>query len=548
MSWSSDRSPDTPTAEAVVAASSTGAWGTLREAVRGSSLDYTTAPVGRAIVMLAVPMVMEMAMESIFVLADVFWVAHLGADAVATVGLTESLLTMIYTLAMGLSIGATAIVARRIGEHDSDGASSAAVQAIALGVVVSAIVGVAGAWHAPSLLQLMGASPEVIATGSTFTRVMLGGNATIVLLFLINAAFRGAGDAAIAMRVLWMGNAINIVLGPCLIFGLGPFPELGVTGAAVATNIGRGTAVLVQLYTLMRLNSRVRVARRHWRLDLPMMGSMLRLSGSGTLQILIGTASYVALVRILSVFGSSALAGYTIGIRLIIFALLPSFGISNAAATMVGQNLGAGHPERAERAVWTAAFYNMLFLGTVGLVFLLLARPIVRRGRGLLLLAVVLEVVATIWLARLVRTPPAAADLAALLDAVVVGLDAGLSFEQSLRALLERNADVGRIRDARLLAADLSLGVRRDRAFGTFAARGGPEARVAAIVSAATRLGAPLAELLVLQADALREAERRRAEGRARRLPILMMFPLTFCVLPALLIVFLGPPLLSMLR
>jgi putative MATE family efflux protein len=322
-------------------------------------------------------MVMEMAMESIFVLADVFWVAHLGADAVATVGLTESMLTMIYTLAMGLSIGATAIVARRVGEQDHDGASSAAVQAIALGVIVSAIIGVAGAWHAPALLSLMGASPEVIATGSTFTRVMLGGNATIVLLFLINAAFRGAGDAAIAMRVLWIGNAINIVLGPCLIFGVGPFPEWGVTGAAVATNIGRGTAVLVQIFTLTRLNSRVRVLRRHWRLDLPMMASMLRLSGSGTLQILIGTASYVALVRILSVFGSSALAGYTIGIRLIVFALLPSFGISNAAATMVGQNLGAGHPERAERAVWTAAFYNMLFLGTVGLVFLALAGPIV---------------------------------------------------------------------------------------------------------------------------------------------------------------------------
>ncbi len=367
----------TTSAEAETGERRAGVWATLREALRGSSLDYTTAPVGRAIVMLAVPMVMEMAMESIFVLADVFWVAHLGADAVATVGLTESMLTLIYTLAMGLSIGATAIVARRIGEHDADGASRAAVQAIALGVVVSAVIGVAGAWHASTLLGLMGASPEVIATGTTFTRVMLGGNATIVLLFLINAAFRGAGDAAVAMRVLWLGNAINIVLGPCLIFGLGPFPELGVTGAAVATNIGRGTAVLVQIWTLTRLNSRVRVARRHWALDLPMMSSMLRLSGSGTLQILIGTASYVALVRILSVFGSSALAGYTIGIRLIIFALLPSFGISNAAATMVGQNLGAGHPERAERAVWAAAFYNMLFLGAVGAVFLVSARPIV---------------------------------------------------------------------------------------------------------------------------------------------------------------------------
>jgi putative MATE family efflux protein len=278
---------------------------------------------------------------------------------------------------MGLSIGATAMVARRIGEHDQEGASRAAVQSIVLGVAVSLLIGVIGAVNAPALLGLMGASPEVIASGSTFTRVMLGGNATIVLLFLINAAFRGAGDAAIAMRVLWLGNFINIVLGPCLIFGPGPFPALGVTGAAVATNIGRGTAVLVQLIALTRWNRRVRVARRHWSLDLPTMASMLRLSGSGTLQILIGTASYVALVRILSVFGSSALAGYTIGIRLIIFALLPSFGISNAAATMVGQNLGAGKPDRAERAVWTAAFYNMIFLGVVGLVFVLAASPIV---------------------------------------------------------------------------------------------------------------------------------------------------------------------------
>jgi putative MATE family efflux protein len=366
-----------PSASQAPANAPVGAWATLREAVRGSSLDYTTAPVGRSIVMLAVPMVMEMAMESIFVVADVFWVAHLGADAVATVGLTESMLTMVYTLAMGLSIGATAIVARRIGEHDADGAARAGVQSILLGVGVSAVLGVVGAWQAPALLRLMGATPEVVATGTTFTRVMLGGNATIVLLFLINAVFRGAGDAAIAMRVLWLGNVINIVLGPCLIFGVGPFPEMGVTGAAVATNIGRGTAVVAQLVTLTRLTSRVAVARRHWRLDLPMMTSMVRLSGSGTLQILIGTASYVALVRIVSIFGSAALAGYTIGIRLIVFALLPSFGISNAAATMVGQNLGAGEPGRAEQAVWKAAFYNLLFLGSIGLVFVTAARPIV---------------------------------------------------------------------------------------------------------------------------------------------------------------------------
>jgi putative MATE family efflux protein len=372
-----ERAPGPPeTAPSPPDTRSPGLWATLREAVRGSPIDYTTAPVGRAVIMLAVPMVMEMAMESIFAVVDVFWVAHLGADAVATVGLTESMLTMIYTAAMGLSIGATALVARRMGEHDDDGAARAAGQSIVLGVIVALLIAGFGAPAAPRLLALMGASPEVIESGSGFTRVMLGGNITIVLLFLLNAVFRGSGDAAIAMRVLVLGNALNIVLGPCFIFGLGPFPELGVTGAAVATNIGRGTAVAYQLSVLARGHGRVRVRPRDLRLDLSIMKTVLRLSGSGTIQILIGTASYVGLVRILSVFGSAALAGYTIGIRIIIFALLPAFGISNAAATMVGQNLGARKPERAEEAVWTAARYNMLFLGGVGLVFLLAAGPI----------------------------------------------------------------------------------------------------------------------------------------------------------------------------
>ena len=299
-----------------------GVWNTLREAVRGSSIDYTSAPLGRAIMMLAVPMVLEMAMEAIFAVADVFWVAHLGADAVATVGLTESMMTIVYTLAMGLSIGATAIVARRIGERDRYGAA---------------------------LLRVMGASESVVSSGSGFTRVLIGGNATVVLLFLINAVFRGAGDAAIAMRVLWIGNAINIALGPCLIFGLGPFPALGVTGAAVATTIGRGTAVMCQLAVLL----------------------------SGTVQILLTTASYLVLIRILASFGSAMLAGYTIAIRVIIFGILPSYGVSNAAATMVGQNLGAGQPDRAERAVWTAARYNMVLLGVIGCIFVVAAHPIV---------------------------------------------------------------------------------------------------------------------------------------------------------------------------
>jgi putative MATE family efflux protein len=343
---------------------------TVREALRGSHLDYTTAPVGRSVVMLAVPMVMEMAMESIFAVADVFWVAHLGADAVATVGLTESMLTMIYTAAMGLSIGAMALVARRTGERDSEGASRAAGQSVLLGLAVAAAIGALAAPRAEALLRTMGASDSVVASGHGLTRIMLGGNATVLLLFMLNAVFRGSGDAAIAMRVLWLGNLLNIVLGPCFIFGLGPFPRLGVTGAALATNLGRGTAVICQLVILLRGHARVKLAARHLRLDLSLMRAVLRLSGSGTVQILIGTASYIGLVRILSVFGSDALAGYTIGMRVILFALLPAFGVSNAAATMVGQNLGAQRPDRAEAAVWTATAYNMVFLGGVGLAFL----------------------------------------------------------------------------------------------------------------------------------------------------------------------------------
>jgi putative MATE family efflux protein len=353
-------------------------WKTLLEAVRGTRIDYTTAPVGRAVVMLAVPMVLEMGMESIFAVADVFWVAHLGANAVATIGLTESMMTLIYTAAMGLSIGATALVARRTGEHDPEGAARAAGQSILLGLVVAALIAAAAAPNAASLLRTMGAAEDVVRSGSGFTRIMLGGNATVLLLFLLNAVFRGAGDAAIAMRVLMLGNALNILLGPCFIFGLGPFPEMGVAGASLATNIGRGTAVVYQIVTLVRGRGRVRIGRRHLRPDVHTMRSVLRLSGTGTFQILIGTASYVGLVRILSAFGSAALAGYTIGIRVIIFAILPAYGLSNAAATMVGQNLGAHSPERAEASVWTAARYNVYFLGSIGLAFLLFAPQIAR--------------------------------------------------------------------------------------------------------------------------------------------------------------------------
>ena len=354
-----------------------GWWTTVREALRGSHHDYTSGPLGRAILLLAIPMVMEMVMESVFAVADVFWVAHLGADAVATVGLTESLLTLIYTAAMGLSIGVTAMVARRIGEKNPDGAAEAAVQGIALGLLVAAVIAVVAVPLAPRLLAMMGATPAVQALGSSYARVMLGGNAVILLLFLINAIFRGAGDAAIAMRVLWLANGINIVLGPCLIFGVGPFPRLGVTGAAIATTIGRGTGVLYQLYRLWRGDARVAIRRAQLKLQPAVMRTMLRLSGTGTLQVLIGTASWIGLVRIISSFGSEAVAGYTIAIRIIVFALLPSWGLANAAATLVGQGLGAGKPDRAERAVWLAGFYNMVFLGTVGALFVAFAGPIV---------------------------------------------------------------------------------------------------------------------------------------------------------------------------
>jgi putative MATE family efflux protein len=279
---------------------------------------------------------------------------------------------------MGLSIGASATVARRIGEHNPDGAARAAVQTVALGVIIALTLGLVGIIFAPKLLGLLGASSEVIRVGSNFTRMMLGGSASVVMLFLINAIFRGAGDAAIAMRVLWLANAINIVLGPLLIFGVGPFPRLGVTGAAVATTIGRGIGALFALYRLFQPGRHIQVRREHVQLDPPLMGRLLRLSGSGTLQVFIGTASWIGLIRILALFGSAALAGYTIAIRIIVFALIPSWGLGNAAATMVGQALGAKKPDRAERAVWIAGFYNLCFLGTMGIVFVALADQIVR--------------------------------------------------------------------------------------------------------------------------------------------------------------------------
>lgn len=351
--------------------------GAVREALRGSGRDYTEGPLGRAVLVLAIPMVLEMLMESIFVVADIYFVAKLGADAVAAVGLTESMLSLVYAAAIGLSIAVTATVARRTGEHDREGASRAAVQGLVLGGLVSLVIGIVGVVYAPRLLALMGASPDVLATGSGYTRLMFAGNASILLLFLVNAVFRGVGDAVFAMRALWLANGINILLTPCLVFGVGPFPELGVTGAAVATTIGRGTGVLFGLRRLLVPGGRLKIAWRHVRPVPALMLRMLRLAGNGMLQVLVETASWLALVRIVASHGSAAVAGYTVAIRIIIFALLPAFGLGNAAATLVGQALGAGKPERAERAVHMAGRYNTIFLGLASLAFVVGAPVII---------------------------------------------------------------------------------------------------------------------------------------------------------------------------
>ncbi|MBI4410705.1 MAG: MATE family efflux transporter [Gemmatimonadetes bacterium] len=349
----------------------------LRDAIAGRGVHPTEGALVPAIITLAVPMVLEMVMESLFAVTNVFFVSRLGASAAAAVGVTESLLALIYTVAMGLSIGVTALVARRIGEGNPDAAARTAVQALLLGGGVALVLGVVLGGNARALLRLMGADAEVVRVGGSYATIMLTGNGVILLLFLMNAAFRGAADAAIAMRVLWLANGINIVLDPCLIYGVGPLPELGVTGSAVATTIGRGTGVVVQLLTLARGVGRLEVSRRHLRVQLELMARVLRLSGTGTLQVFIGTASWIGLIRVLAGFGSEALAGYVIAIRIVLFALLPAWGLANAAATMVGQSLGARMPERAERAVWIAGFMNFAVLGLIGIGFMLAAPRIV---------------------------------------------------------------------------------------------------------------------------------------------------------------------------
>jgi putative MATE family efflux protein len=353
-------------------------FGDIVESVSGTEQDFTEGRLSRAILLLSIPAFLEMVMESVFVIVDIFFVSKLGADAVATVGLTESVLTLIYAISIGLGTATTSMVSRRIGEKDRSSASRTAVQAILTGIAVSVLIGIPGFFYADDILRLMGSSENIVNNMSGYARFVLGGNIVIMLLFIINAIFRSAGDAAIAMKVLWIGNLINIILDPCLIFGLGPFPKMGVEGAAVATIIGRGTAVLYQFYLLFSGKKRISISLSDLSVDYKLIVKLLKLSIGSIGQNLISTSSWIALVRIISVFGSEVVAGYTIAIRIVNFIILPASGISNAASTLVGQNLGAKKPERAERAVWITGWINMILLGTIGIILVIFPEPFIR--------------------------------------------------------------------------------------------------------------------------------------------------------------------------
>jgi putative MATE family efflux protein len=345
----------------------------LVEAFRGSNRDFTEGSIGTAVFLLSVPMIIEMLGESLFAVVDIFYVAKLGANAVAVIGITETVLVLIYAMAIGLSIGATATIARRIGEKEPEEAAKTAFHVIILGVIVSIIIGIIGVIFAPNFLRLLGATPEVIILGTDYARIMLGTNFVIIFLFLLNAIFRGAGDASVSMCVLWLANILNIILAPIFIF----YFNFGVTGAAIGTSIGRGIGVIFAFVMLWRKSGRITVERRHCKFEPILLWNLVKLSASAVLQFTIGTASWIGLMKVITPFGSEAVAGYTIGVRVIVFALLPSIGMSNAAATLVGQNLGAGKPERAEKSVWKAAFFNAIFLTVTGILFIVFAHPIV---------------------------------------------------------------------------------------------------------------------------------------------------------------------------
>ncbi|MGB5645819.1 MAG: MATE family efflux transporter [Muriicola sp.] len=349
----------------------------FKTAVTGRETEFTSGSIRKAIFMLSVPMILEMMMESIFAIVDIAYVSQVSVNAVATIGLTESVITLVYAIAIGLSMAATAVVARRIGEKDEAGASQAAVQAIFLGIIVAVLIGIVGLLFSKEILSLMGGSSELVAEGHGYTKFLIGGNITIVLLFLINAIFRGAGDASIAMWTLILSNGLNIILDPIFIFGWGPVPEYGVMGAAIATNIGRGSAVIFQLYILFRGGSRIRILTSNLVLQLKIMLNLIRVSMGGIAQFLIGTSSWVFLMRLMAEFGSEALAGYTIAIRVMMFTFMPAWGMSNAAATLVGQNLGAGKPDRAEKSVWITGKYNAIFMFSISLIYLIFARGII---------------------------------------------------------------------------------------------------------------------------------------------------------------------------
>lgn len=344
-------------------------WKELKNAIQGTEADYTRIGMRKAIFLLAVPMILELVMESTFAVVDIYFVGKLGASAVATVGLTETYLYLLYSIAMGLSMAVTAIIARRVGEKKKDDAGISAVQAIILAILASLPFALAGILYAKELLAIMGADQWSIDNGYRYTQWMLGGNAVIMLLFIINGIFRGAGDAAIAMRVLWIANAINIILDPILIFGWGPIPALGIEGAAIATTIGRGLGVLIQLWSLFKAGKHIRVVSKQLYWDAKRMLHILKTSLGGIGQMIVAMTSWIFLMRILAEIGSEAVAGSTIAIRIMMFTMMPAWGLSNAAATLVGQNLGAGNPDRAESAVWKTGTYNMVFLVAVSVVY-----------------------------------------------------------------------------------------------------------------------------------------------------------------------------------
>lgn len=350
----------------------------IRQSLNGEEQDFTSGSIDRAIVLLSIPMILEMAMESLFAVVDAFFVAKVGVEAVATVGLTESVLTLVYSIAIGLSAAATAMVARRVGEGDRDAAARAGAQVILIALVMSVLIAVPGYFFAEDILRIMAHDDTVSATGHQFTRLMLTANLPILLLWMLNGIFRGAGDAATAMRALWIANAVNIVLCPLFIFGIGPFPELGVLGSGVATTIGRSTGVVYQLWNLFQVGKIVRLRLEMMRPKWDVIASLLKLSAGSTGQYLIASASWIFMISILGQIGKEVTAGYTIAIRIVIFALLPAWGMANAAATLVGQNLGAGHPDRAEKSAWRAGVFNMIFLAFVGAICLITAPSLIR--------------------------------------------------------------------------------------------------------------------------------------------------------------------------